>query len=86
MEGALPSVVAGLISAPVVAVPSPVGYGVSAGGFVAAMAMLSSCSPGVAVMNIGNGFGAAVHAAKIARQTAPASPAAPARSEERSHD
>jgi NCAIR mutase (PurE)-related protein len=81
MEGALPSVVAGLISAPVVAVPSPVGYGVSAGGFVAAMAMLSSCSPGVAVMNIGNGFGAAVHAAKIARQTAPASPTTAARSE-----
>ncbi|MFD5162596.1 nickel pincer cofactor biosynthesis protein LarB [Streptomyces hawaiiensis] len=70
MEGALPSVVAGLVDVPLVAVPSPVGYGVGAGGVVAAAAMLSSCSPGVAVMNIGNGFGAAVHAARIARRAA----------------
>ncbi|MDN5383859.1 nickel pincer cofactor biosynthesis protein LarB [Streptomyces sp. LB8] len=72
MEGALPSVVAGLVDMPVVAVPSPVGYGIGAGGLAAAAAMLSSCSPGVAVMNIGNGFGAAVHAARIARRSAAA--------------
>ncbi|MFI6209065.1 nickel pincer cofactor biosynthesis protein LarB [Streptomyces sp. NPDC051041] len=78
MEGALPSVVAGLVDMPVVAVPSPVGYGVGAGGLVAAAAMLTSCSPGVAVMNIGNGFGAAVHAARIARLSAAANAAAPA--------
>lgn len=65
MEGALPSVVAGLVPAPVVAVPTSVGYGLSAGGWVAASAMLASCSPGVVVVNIDNGFGAAAHAAKI---------------------
>ncbi|WP_329312464.1 nickel pincer cofactor biosynthesis protein LarB [Streptomyces sp. NBC_01262] len=65
MEGTLPGVVAGLVSAPVVALPTSVGYGVSAGGLVAAAAMLASCSPGLAVVNIDNGFGAAVHAARI---------------------
>lgn len=59
MEGALPSVVAGLVACPVIAVPTSVGYGVSAGGHVALNAMLSSCAAGVTVVNIDNGFGAA---------------------------
>ncbi|RMH36067.1 MAG: nickel pincer cofactor biosynthesis protein LarB [Deltaproteobacteria bacterium] len=67
MEGALPSVVAGLIDRPVIAVPTSVGYGVSAGGFVALLGMLSSCAPGVTVVNIDNGFGAAVAATLINR-------------------
>jgi pyridinium-3,5-biscarboxylic acid mononucleotide synthase len=65
MEGTLPGVVTGLIRAPVVAVPTSVGYGVSAGGHVAAAAMLASCAPGMSVVNIDNGFGAAAHAIKI---------------------
>jgi len=60
MEGALPSVVGGLVGVPVVAVPTSVGYGVSAGGLAALMGMLSSCSAGVSVVNIDNGFGAAM--------------------------
>lgn len=67
MDGALPSVVAGLVPAPVVGVPTSVGYGVAAGGVAAACTMLSSCSPGLTVVNIDNGFGAAVHVAKIRR-------------------
>jgi hypothetical protein len=67
MDGALPSVVAGLVEAPVIGVPVSVGYGVAAGGIAAACTMLSSCSPGLVVVNIDNGFGAAVHAAKINR-------------------
>ena len=67
MDGALPSVVAGLVSAPVIGVPTSVGYGVAAGGLAAAAAMLASCSPGLVVVNIDNGFGAAVHAAKVIR-------------------
>lgn len=70
MDGALPSVVAGLIAAPVIGVPTSVGYGVAAGGVAAATSMLSSCSPGLVVVNIDNGFGAAVHAAKIERMVA----------------
>ena len=65
MEGALPSVVAGLVSAPVVAVPTSVGYGVGAGGVAAALAMLNSCAEGVSVVNIDNGFGAAVVACRM---------------------
>lgn len=65
MEGTLPGVVAGLIRAPVVAVPTSVGYGVSAGGHVAAGTMLASCAPGLSVVNVDNGFGAAAHAVKI---------------------
>lgn len=65
MEGALPSVVAGLCQSPVLAVPTSVGYGAGAGGFAALMGMLSSCAPGVAVLNIDNGFGAAAFAAKL---------------------
>jgi pyridinium-3,5-biscarboxylic acid mononucleotide synthase len=64
MDGALPGVVAGLVAAPVVAVPTSVGYGVAAGGLAAAATMLSACSPGLVVVNIDNGFGAAVHVAK----------------------
>ena len=58
MEGALPSVVGGLASCPVIAVPTSVGYGASFGGLSALLAMLNSCAAGVAVMNIDNGFGA----------------------------
>ncbi|MBI3953404.1 MAG: nickel pincer cofactor biosynthesis protein LarB [Chloroflexi bacterium] len=58
MEGALPSVVSGLVAAPVVAVPTSVGYGASFGGLAALLAMLNSCSAGVSVVNIDNGFGA----------------------------
>ncbi|MGH3769856.1 MAG: nickel pincer cofactor biosynthesis protein LarB [Pseudonocardiaceae bacterium] len=65
MEGTLPGVVTGLIRAPVVGVPTSVGYGVSAGGYVAAATMLASCAPGLPVVNIDNGFGAAAHAVKI---------------------
>jgi pyridinium-3,5-biscarboxylic acid mononucleotide synthase len=65
MDGALPSVVAGLVPAPVIGVPTSVGYGVAAGGLATAAAMLASCSPGLVVVNVDNGFGAAVHAAKI---------------------
>jgi NCAIR mutase (PurE)-related protein len=65
MEGALPSVVGGLVRAPVIAVPTSVGYGASFGGVAALLAMLNSCAAGVTVVNIDNGFGAAVHAARI---------------------
>ncbi|MGH3829607.1 MAG: nickel pincer cofactor biosynthesis protein LarB [Pseudonocardiaceae bacterium] len=65
MEGTLAGVVTGLIRAPVVGVPTSVGYGVSAGGYTAAAAMLASCAPGLTVVNIDNGFGAAAHAVKI---------------------
>ena len=71
MEGALPSVVAGLVRAPVIAVPTSVGYGANLGGVTALLAMLNSCSPGVTVVNIDNGFAAGYTAALIAR--APAS-------------
>lgn len=67
MEGALPSVVGGLTGAPLVAVPTSTGYGVGEGGVTALHAMLNSCSPGVVVVNIDNGYGAGVHAARVAR-------------------
>ena len=67
MEGALPSVVAGLTSKPVVAVPTSVGYGASFEGLAALLGMLSACAPGVAVVNIDNGFGAALVADRIVR-------------------
>jgi NCAIR mutase (PurE)-related protein len=66
MDGALPSVVAGLVRAPVVAVPTSVGYGASFGGIAALLAMLNACAPGVAVVNIDNGYGAGHLAAQIA--------------------
>jgi NCAIR mutase (PurE)-related protein len=65
MEGALPSVVAGLVSVPVIAVPTSIGYGASFRGLAALLAMLNSCSGGVAVVNIDNGFGAALLASSI---------------------
>jgi len=65
MEGALPSVVAGLVRAPVIAVPTSVGYGASFGGIAALLGMLNSCANGVAVVNIDNGFGAACMASAI---------------------
>lgn len=65
MEGALFSVVAGLVAAPVIALPTSVGYGVASGGAAALNAALSSCAPGVMAMNIDNGFGAAAAAIKI---------------------
>jgi NCAIR mutase (PurE)-related protein len=65
MEGALPSVIGGLISAPVVAVPTSVGYGASFGGLTALLAMLNSCATGISVVNIDNGFGAAAVASAI---------------------
>jgi pyridinium-3,5-biscarboxylic acid mononucleotide synthase len=70
MEGALPSVIGGLVKAPVIAVPTSIGYGASFGGLAALLAMLNSCAAGVCVANIDNGFGAAVHAARIARLAA----------------
>ncbi len=69
MEGALTSVVGGLVACPVVGVPTSVGYGASFGGMAALLAMLNSCAPGVAVVNIDNGFGAGVYAHLILRQT-----------------
>lgn len=67
MDGALPSVVGGLVKAPVIAVPTSVGYGASFGGVAAMLTMLNSCAPGVSVVNIDNGFGAAVTAYKMSR-------------------
>jgi pyridinium-3,5-biscarboxylic acid mononucleotide synthase len=69
MEGALPSVVGGLVGTPIVAVPTSVGYGASFGGIAALLAMLNSCAPGVTVVNIDNGFGAGVFAARVALQS-----------------
>jgi NCAIR mutase (PurE)-related protein len=68
MEGALPSVVGGLTGVPMVAVPTSVGYGASFGGLAALLAMLNSCAPGVTVVNIDNGYGAGVFAARVARR------------------
>ncbi|MFH0911204.1 MAG: nickel pincer cofactor biosynthesis protein LarB [Planctomycetota bacterium] len=65
MEGALPSVVGGLVEAPVIAVPTSVGYGASFGGLAALLGMLNSCAAGVVVVNIDNGFGAGLAAARI---------------------
>jgi hypothetical protein len=67
MEGALPSVIAGLVDRPVIAVPTSVGYGASFGGIAALLAMLNSCAPGVSVVNIDNGYGAAHQASQINR-------------------
>lgn len=68
MEGALPSVVAGLVNIPVIAVPTSTGYGVGEKGFLALFSMLQSCSPGIATMNIDNGYGAGVYAITILKQ------------------
>ncbi len=71
MDGALAGVVAGLISAPVVAVPTSVGYGASFGGIAALLTMLNACAPGVATVNIDNGYGAGHLAAQIAAPVPP---------------
>jgi NCAIR mutase (PurE)-related protein len=71
MEGALPSVVGGLFARPVIAVPTSVGYGASFGGVAALLSMLNSCAPGIAVVNIDNGFGAGQMAAMINRKRDP---------------
>jgi pyridinium-3,5-biscarboxylic acid mononucleotide synthase len=71
MEGALPSAVAGLVSKPVIAVPTSVAYGASFGGLAALLGMLNSCGSGVTVVNIDNGFGAAYAAAQINRLVGP---------------
>ena len=68
MEGALPSVVGGLVRAPIIAVPTSVGYGAAFGGIAALLGMLNSCAPGVTVVNIDNGFGAAYAASLINRK------------------
>lgn len=68
MEGALPSVISGLISLPIIAVPTSIGYGANLGGVTALLSMLVSCSPGVSVVNIDNGFGAAMVAARFIKQ------------------
>jgi NCAIR mutase (PurE)-related protein len=67
MEGALPSVIGGLVDRPVIAVPTSVGYGTSLNGLAALLAMLNSCAPGVSVVNIDNGYGAAHQASQINR-------------------
>jgi len=77
MEGALPSVVAGLLDVPVIAVPTSVGYGASFGGLSALLGMLNSCSSGIAVVNIDNGFGAGTMAAMINRTHGPGSAGVP---------
>jgi len=68
MEGALPSVIGGLVATPVIAVPTSVGYGASFGGLAALLGMLNSCAAGVTVVNIDNGFGAAAAASRICRR------------------
>jgi len=72
MDGALPSVIGGLVSGPVIAVPTSVGYGTNFGGLAALLSMLNSCATGVAVVNIDNGFGAAAVASQINHLTDPA--------------
>jgi NCAIR mutase (PurE)-related protein len=67
MEGALPSVITGQVKAPVIALPTSVGYGTGLGGYAALLAMLNSCATGAAVVNIDNGFGAACLACRIMR-------------------
>jgi NCAIR mutase (PurE)-related protein len=73
MDAALPTVVGGLVPGVIIGVPTSVGYGVAAGGHCALNAMLASCAPGVAVMNIDNGFGAACVALRTLRATGPIS-------------
>lgn len=89
MEGALPTVVAGLVSCPVIAVPTSVGYGASFGGLAALLTMLNSCAPGVTVVNIDNGFGAGYAANVINLMIAAGasgSAAAPRREAQCDHD
>jgi hypothetical protein len=81
MEGALPSVIGGLTDKPIIAVPTSIGYGTGFGGLTALFAMLNSCVPGIAVMNIDNGFGAGCLAHKINKLSAGGSPVAHSRSQ-----
>ena len=74
MEGALPSVIGGLVDAPVIAVPTSIGYGASFGGLAALLAMLNSCAAGISVVNIDNGFGAGYQAALVNRLANSAGP------------
>ena len=67
MEGALPSVIAGLVKAPIIALPTSVGYGANLDGLSAFLTMLNSCAPGISTVNIDNGFGAGYQAASIIR-------------------
>jgi NCAIR mutase (PurE)-related protein len=82
MDGALPTVVASLVPAPVVAVPTSVGYGAAFGGLAALLTMLNGCAPGTGVVNIDNGYGAAVLASRIARLAVPGESAGTAAKEE----
>ena len=68
MDGALPGVIGGLVACPVIAVPTSIGYGTGLGGVAALMNMLNACAPGIAVVNIDNGFGAGYLAALIAQK------------------
>ena len=68
MEGALPSFVGGLVDYPIIAVPTSIGYGANLGGFVALLSMINSCVPGISVVNIDNGYGAAYIASMINRK------------------
>ena len=77
MEGALPSVIAGLVACPVIAVPTSIGYGTHFGGIAPLLAMLNSCSAGVTVVNIDNGFGAGAAASLINHPVVAEDPAAP---------
>lgn len=77
MEGALPSVIGGLVDRPVIAVPTSIGYGASFNGLAALLAMLNSCAAGITVVNIDNGFGAAVAATLMNRLTCQANPKTP---------
>jgi NCAIR mutase (PurE)-related protein len=70
MEGAMPSVLGGLVAAPVVAVPTSIGYGVSLSGMTALFGMLSSCAAGITVVNIDNGFGAAMAVVRLLKSVA----------------
>jgi NCAIR mutase (PurE)-related protein len=76
MEGALASVVSGLVSAPVIAVPTSIGYGASFDGIAALLGMMNACAPGVAVVNIDNGFGAGYLAGQLNRMASAAVPGA----------
>ena len=76
MDGALPSVVSGLVDVPVIGLPTPIGYGLGGNGVAALMTMLQSCAPGLTVVNIGNGVGAGATAALTANRVAAARRAA----------
>lgn len=78
MEGALPTVLAGLVDQPLIAVPTSVGYGAALGGLTAMASMMTSCAPGITVVNIDNGYGAACAAHRILRRIAPTGRAAQA--------